>query len=206
MEWIANIVVPMLFALIGIIWGICIDRPKRWSFLGYIPTVIAVLYEIKDGKIFVVLTKNTKNNEWILPQGRVQREGLVHSLEYALAREVGIQPNYYKMGFFEILGILPFKKERPENQHSNRISNIDPYSLFSLFSPRGKGYLYTLCACRDIQNLQPMFDAHKCYEVEKSQVFPIEEAENYLLSRETPKVEFYKTILSDLRNHLKSGN
>lgn len=198
-----EIVVALVITSLGIIWGVCIDTAKRWSFLGFIPTVIAIPFEKEKDKIWVLLQK--VKGEWGFPQGRLQRAGLVHSLGYMLSRELGLQPNDYKNSPFVSLGILKFS--RPRDAYTSftspakgkiglPISNIDPYTSFSLFSPRGKGYMYTVCACK-LHALEKRILEHSCYEVEERKIVSIEEAAELLKGH--PKIAMYNMIFEDLK-------
>jgi hypothetical protein len=184
----------------------CIDQAQRWSLWGYIPVVIGVPFQKTGDKILVLVQKN--HGEWGLSQGRLQRSGLIASLNYMLAREVGLQPNDFKNSPFFGLGVIEFQHKKdpytqftiigPEGKRPGVVSNLDPYTPFAFRSPRGKGYMYTLCACR-LTEMESRLKAHRCYEIEEIKILPLEEVEPLLCQADSPKADFYKTIFASLR-------
>lgn len=204
LEYLGEILVGLVLASVGVVWGLCIDQAQRWSLWGYIPTVIAVPFQKTKEKTLVLLQK--VHGEWGFPQGRLQRSGLIASLNYLVGREVGLQPNDFKNSPFIRLGVLRFEVKEASlprfsivvpGDKTVHVSNIDPYTQFSFFAPRGKGYMFTLCACR-LTELEERLKQHKCYEVEEMRIVPVEEAEALMLTENAKKV-FHKIILDSLK-------
>ena len=203
-QWIGEILIGLLLASIGIIWGLCIDQAQRWSLWGYLPTVIAVPFHKTPEQTWVLVQK--VHGEWGFPQGRLQRNGLISSLNYLLSREVGLQPNDFKNSPFISLGVLKFQV-RPgmtprfaltkPGDKTVHVSNIDPYTPFSFFAPRGKGYMFTLCESR-LKELEERIKQHKCFEVEEVKIATLEEV-TALMTHENPKQHFHKIILDTLQ-------
>jgi len=82
------------------------DRPRRVTVMGYIPTVICLVFDKFEHKVLVAKVREA--DLWILPQGRVKGD-IIASGERVLSNELGLARGFT---FFDskFLGILPMRR------------------------------------------------------------------------------------------------
>jgi hypothetical protein len=127
-EWMVT-----LFGLLFAAFLFLKDQLRRDRFMGFIPTVIAVVYDPKERKVLLGLLKDT--GVWIFPQGRIQGSVLDAAVQI-LKHEAGLE-RMYRLLDARYLGRIKFGKE-----NRTRLSRfMDPAEFTLVNRWRGKSYM-----------------------------------------------------------------
>src|SRR5687767_11521502 len=78
------IAVPAIFLSLYIFFK---DPLKRWTFFGYLPTAVLIIFDPKTKETLLVSNKNTLG----FPQGGIFNSDVTQAVEKTLRRELGIE-------------------------------------------------------------------------------------------------------------------
>lgn len=160
------------------------DPLRRWSFFGYKPAVMIMLYDRKSDK--VLLVKHSKFDVWYFPQGSIYSTNMNEVVDQTLTREISVPNHLYK-----------FVKTVPLGTIRRRRSYLNKYypEMISIFTTtRGKGYLACLCET----NLESFLKKSKAgWDVGEVKLFKLAEALEIIDPKKKQLIEDHKTELFD---------
>lgn len=137
---ILNIIVDIfsLSAIVITLYVFFTDDIRRWSFLGYKPTAILLVFDNKTKKVLLINKDTIRNLKreyaWYFPQGGIYSSDLNTTVATIMEREFNAGPFTYDFTQIHVLG-----KKRIKNRAVDRKQYIGAISLFS--SLKGKGYI-----------------------------------------------------------------
>jgi hypothetical protein len=168
------------------------DPINRWSFLGYRPTAILILYDYSS-KYIMMIKQNTR---WEFPQGGIYTQDFNAVSETVLKREVGLDASCFSLRYVKSLGTVKIEDRARLKRHT--------LGILSLFKDlRGKGYIayYVTGSFRSIKA-----HAKPGYGIDKIEFVPLAEAHKILKqelkrSGRKAKVQILLDALAELEDH-----
>ena len=162
------------------------DPIRRWQFLGYNPTLIALL--IDPQKQILGLIK--MNKYWVPIQGGIYDPNIYSDIDRVLSREVGISSDKYDLKNVQELGAIKFSDKKRLKKRF-----IGGIRLFR--QPKGKGYIVCFL---EVNSDQILKNYKLGYGIKKFKFFDINEGIDLMKKSNADNLKKYESIEKVIRN------
>lgn len=177
------------------LWVFLKDPVRRERFLGFIPTVVPVVFDRGEGKVLVAHLRPEQaggGDLWILPQGRVMGS-LIDSVIEVMSRELGVERGFKLLGSV-MLGRVAMRGEYRLKRY------MDPAEFSLALRWRGKAYIaFFVEASAQLTAVNP-----DPFLYDRAEFVFLKEARELLGNgHRANKVEVYRKLLDSLKSELQ---